>query len=217
MTPKSPSSDDWKEYSGHASLGPAKRALDLVLGGLGMAILWPVFGLIALLVRLTSPGPVLYRRNVYGRGGRIFVMLKFRSMVENAHEILLRDPKLRQEYEENLKIEHDTRITPLGQFLRRTSLDELPQLFNVLGGDMSLVGPRVLGDIELERYGSLRNKILSVKPGLTGLWQVSGRQDTSFERRVMLDEAYIDSWSLRSDALILLRTVLAVVRMKGAR
>jgi lipopolysaccharide/colanic/teichoic acid biosynthesis glycosyltransferase len=137
-------------------------------------------------------------------------------MVDNAHEMLLRDANLLQNYTETLKIEDDVRITRLGRFLRRSSLDELPQLVNVLAGDMSLVGPRVLGDIELKRYGHLRHKILSVQPGLTGLWQVSGRQDTSFEERMALDEQYIDAWSLRQDLVILARTVSAVIGMKGA-
>jgi len=165
MTAQGPSSDHRKECVRHASLSRAKRAVDLAVAGLGLAIASPLCAFIAILIRLTSPGPVFYRRNVYGRGGRIFVMLKFRSMVENAHEILLMNPTLRQEYEKNLKIERDTRITPLGRFLRRSSLDELPQLLNILAGDMSLVGPRVLGDLELQRYGVMREKLLSVKPG----------------------------------------------------
>ena len=201
----------------HPSLGLAKRVLDVVLAGAGLVVLAPLFGLVAVLIKLTSPGHVFYRRNVYGQGGRVFVMLKFRSMVRNAHEMLLNDPKLRQEYENNLKIDHDSRITSLGRLLRRASIDELPQLLNVLRGDMSLVGPRVLGDIELQRYGRLRDKVLSVKPGITGLWQVSGRQDTSFERRAALDAQYIDSWSFGSDVLILLKTVGAVFGMRGAR
>jgi lipopolysaccharide/colanic/teichoic acid biosynthesis glycosyltransferase len=200
----------------HPSLGFPKRFLDVVLAGSGLILLSPVFLLVALAVKFTTPGPILFRRAVYGREGRQFVMLKFRSMVDNAHEMLLRDANLLQNYTETLKIEDDVRITRLGRFLRRSSLDELPQLVNVLAGDMSLVGPRVLGDIELKRYGHLRHKILSVQPGLTGLWQVSGRQDTSFEERMALDEQYIDAWSLRQDLVILARTVFAVIGMKGA-
>ena len=187
-----------------------------MLSTAGLIVLAPVFALVAVAVKLTSPGPVFYRRTVFGRGGRPFVMLKFRSMVINAHDMLLNDPELRKVYEETLKLENDPRITPLGQFLRRSSLDELPQLVNVLAGQMSLVGPRVLGDIELKRYGDLRNKILSVQPGLTGLWQVSGRQDTSFEERMAFDERYIDGWSFYADLAILMRTVFAVIGMKGA-
>lgn len=201
----------------HPSLGPMKRVVDVLLSSACLVLLSPLLCLIALAVKATSTGSVFFRRPVYGQGGRLFVMLKFRSMVENAHDILMRDPDLLEEYERSLKIAGDHRVTRLGQILRRLSLDELPQLFNVLTGDMSLVGPRVLGDIEMKRYGSLRDKILTVKPGLTGLWQVSGRQNTSFEHRTALDVQYIAMWSLRLDWLILVKTVLAVVGMQGAR
>jgi lipopolysaccharide/colanic/teichoic acid biosynthesis glycosyltransferase len=126
------------------------------------------------------------------------------------------DPKLRAEYATNLKIKNDPRITAVGRFLRRTSLDELPQLLNVLAGDMSLVGPRMLGDIELAKYGEHQAKVLSVKPGITGLWQISGRHRTSFEKRVRLDLEYIDHWSFWLDVKILLKTPSAVIGMAGA-
>ena len=131
-------------------------------------------------------------------------------------ELMTTDPALREEYARNLQIKNDPRITPVGRVLRKTSLDELPQLFNVLTGDMSLVGPRMLGDIELAKYGGHQAKVLSVKPGITGLWQISGRHRTSFENRIRLDMEYIDRWSLGLDFKVLLKTPLAVISMAGA-
>jgi len=179
-------------------------------------VLSPLMLLIAVLVKVSSSGPVFYRRTIPGLHGRPYGMLKFRSMVQNAHELMQNDQKLRAEYAANLKIANDPRITPIGRFLRKTSLDELPQFFNVIAGDMSLVGPRMLGDIELAKYGEYREKVLSVKPGITGLWQISGRHRTSFENRIALDMQYIDQWSLGLDLLILLKTPLAVISMAGA-
>lgn len=181
-----------------------------------LLLLSPLLLLIAVLVNLTSPGPVLFRRSVQGLDGRPFDVLKFRSMVVNAHEMMAADPVLRAEYATNLKIKDDPRITRIGRVLRRTSLDELPQLLNVGAGDMSLVGPRMLGDIELAAYGPLQAKVLSVKPGITGLWQISGRHRTSFDDRVRLDMHYIDHWSLGVDWQILVKTPLAVLSMAGA-
>ena len=200
----------------HNSLGPPKRLMDLAVAVALTVALSPLMALIALLVRLTSPGPVFYRRAVQGLNGRPFDVLKFRSMVQNAHVLMTTDPVLSEEYARNLKIKNDPRITAVGRFLRKTSLDELPQLFNVLRGEMSLVGPRMLGDIELAKYGVYQAKVLSVKPGITGLWQISGRHRTSFENRIRLDMEYIDHWSLGLDMKVLLKTPLAVVSMAGA-
>src|SRR5206468_10254782 len=133
---------------------------------------------------LDSDGPVFYRRRVIGAGGTTFVALKFRSMVEHAHELLCATPALLAEHQQSLKIAHDTRITRVGRILRVTSFDELPQLINVLRGDMSLVGPRMLGDIELARYGEYQEQALSIRPGITGLWPLSGRHETTFEERM---------------------------------
>ena len=154
--------------------------MDVTISTLMLAVLWPLMLLIALLVRLTSPGPVLYRRRIRGLNGRPFDVLKFRSMIDNAHDMMVADPVLREEYARNLKIKNDPRVTLFGRFLRKSSLDELPQFLNVLAGDMSLVGPRMLGDIELAKYGVHQAKVLSVKLGITGLWQTSGRHRTSF-------------------------------------
>jgi lipopolysaccharide/colanic/teichoic acid biosynthesis glycosyltransferase len=190
--------------------------MDLAVSTILIVVLSPLLLLIALLVRLTSSGPIFYRRVVKGLNGNSFEVLKFRSMVNNAHELMARDPVLREEYAKNLKIKNDPRITKIGGFLRKTSLDELPQFFNVLAGQMSVVGPRMVGDIEFTKYGEHGSKLLSVKPGITGLWQISGRHRTSFENRVRLDMEYIDGWSLGLDMRILFQTPLAVVSMIGA-
>jgi lipopolysaccharide/colanic/teichoic acid biosynthesis glycosyltransferase len=171
---------------------------------------------VAALVKLSSPGRVLHRRRVVGQYGRPFDAFKFRTMVADADAILAANAALRSAFEVNHKLQDDPRITRVGRFLRRYSLDELPQLFNVLWGDMWLIGPRMITAPELEKYGAHAPKLLSVKPGLTGLWQVSGRQNTSYERRVELDLQYIDNWSPLVDFGILVRTIRTVVRAEGA-
>jgi lipopolysaccharide/colanic/teichoic acid biosynthesis glycosyltransferase len=194
----------------------AKRVVDVGAAAVGLVFLWPLLALIAALVKLDSAGPALYRTEVMGLCGRRFVLLKFRSMVVDAHQILRSHPGLWQEYQTNLKVRNDPRITRLGAFLRRYSLDELPQFFNILTGDLSLVGPRVVTELELARYGDSATQLLSVKPGLTGLWQVSGRHTLPFERRMELDLYYVAHWSLWTDLRIILRTVPAVISAKGA-
>ena len=193
-----------------------KRAMDVVGSLLLLIVLSPVFLAIAIAIRLDSPGSVLFKRKVIGKGGRPFMAYKFRSMVANAHELLEQNPELLKQYQKNLKIANDLRITRIGRLLRKTSLDELPQLVNVLRGDMSLVGPRILGDIELARYGEYRNKVISVTPGMAGLWAASGRHTLPFERRVELDMEYIDHWSVWLDIKIIIKTAVVVVRMIGA-
>ena len=193
-----------------------KRLID-VAGSLTLLIVAaPFFPLIALAIRLESPGPIFFRPKVIGYRGREFLAYKFRSMQANAFERLLKDPDLLREYKENLKIADDPRITRVGRFLRRTSLDELPQLINVLRGDMSLVGPRFLSEIELAKFGEHRDKILSVKPGMAGLWVASGRQTLSFERRLALELQYVSDWSLWLDVKCFWKTILIAVRMVGA-
>jgi lipopolysaccharide/colanic/teichoic acid biosynthesis glycosyltransferase len=181
-----------------------------------LVLLSPLLLVIAIAIRLDTPGPILYRRRVIGQEGKPFMALKFRSMVANAHELLTQDPTLLQQYQQNLKVADDPRVTQVGRILRKTTLDELPQLINVLKGEMSLVGPRVLGDIELARFGEYGDKVLSVKPGMAGLWVASGRHTLPFERRVELEMEYIDRWSLWLDIKILLKSALAVIRMVGA-
>ena len=193
-----------------------KDVLDRPAAALGILVLMPLFAVLAALVKLSGPGPVLHRRRVLGQGGREFDAFKFRTMVVDADAILAADATLQSAFAVNHKLHDDPRITTVGRFLRRYSLDELPQLFNVLVGDMWLIGPRMITAPELEKYGDRGPKLLSMKPGLSGLWQVSGRQNTSYERRVELDMHYIDHWSPGVDLGILFRTIKTVVRAEGA-
>jgi len=176
--------------------------------------------LIALAVKLSSPGPVLYGHRRLGRNGRHFQAYKFRSMVKDADEkleaVLEADPRLREEWEACHKLKDDPRVTKIGKLLRRTSFDEFPQLLNILRGDMSLVGPRPVTDQEIEKYGENARRILTVTPGLTGLWQVSGRSDTDYKERVSYDMYYIQSWSVWLDLWIIYRTPNAILNGKGA-
>ena len=198
-----------------------KRLMDVVLAGLGIAILSPLLLVLAVLVKLTSRGPVLFGHRRLGEGGRPIRVYKFRSMVEGAEarlqDVLAADPSLSAEYEATYKLREDPRVTPLGRWLRRTSLDELPQLFNVLHGDLSLVGPRPIVGDEIAKYGQASAAILRVRPGVTGLWQVSGRSDVDYGERVRLDMDYITHWTLWLDVRILAATIPAVLRRKGAR
>jgi lipopolysaccharide/colanic/teichoic acid biosynthesis glycosyltransferase len=193
-----------------------KDLIERPLALLGVVLLLPLFGLLALLVRASGPGPILHRRRVVGQYGREFDAFKFRTMVTDADARLAADQELQRRFQVNHKLEQDPRITGIGRILRRYSLDELPQLFNVVAGDMWLIGPRMITAPELERYGTHAPKLLSVKPGLTGLWQVSGRQKTTYDRRVELDMQYIDNWSVKADLAILARTVSVVLRAEGA-
>jgi len=193
-----------------------KTALDYFCGACGLVALSPLLVAIGLLVRLTSPGPVLHRRRVLGTGGKPFDALKFRTMVANADEVLKADPRLREAFEKGYKLRSDPRVTPVGRFLRRTSLDELPQLINVLRGEMSLVGPRMIAPEEAPRYGKWELNLLTVKPGITGPWQVHGRSDISYDERIRLSMHYIRNYSIWLDLEILLRTVSVVLLGKGA-
>jgi lipopolysaccharide/colanic/teichoic acid biosynthesis glycosyltransferase len=206
----------WRE----AARPMLKRGLDILGAGLALALLLPVFLVIAVAVRADG-GPAFYAHQRIGRGGRVFGCLKFRSMVtdsaERLAEALARDPALRLEWEATRKLRHDPRVTWMGRILRATSLDELPQLINVLRGEMSLVGPRPVLASELAAYyGSATRHYLAVRPGITGLWQVSGRSETSYAQRVALDVAYVTRPSLLADIRILLRTPAAVLLRRGA-
>ncbi len=197
-----------------------KRGMDLLLAIGGGLVILPFCLLIAACIRLESDGPVFFRHQRMGRGGKVIRILKFRTMVRNAQEVLARhleaDPALRREWEADRKLRHDPRITRVGAFLRRTSLDELPQLWNVIRGEMSLVGPRPIVEDEIARYGSAFAAYSRVRPGMTGLWQVSGRNDLSYASRVRIDRYYINNWSTWLDLLILARTLPVVLRRKGA-
>ncbi len=198
----------------------AKRVADWALALLIGIMVLPLAALIASAIRLTSPGPIFYGQKRIGRDRTPFLAWKFRTMHTNADEVLERhlasDPALRAEWEKDHKLKNDPRVTSVGRFLRKTSLDELPQLWNILVGEMSLVGPRPIVEAEAAKYGPQFERYLSVPPGLTGLWQVSGRNWTTYEERIRLDAHYVENWSLTFDAYILARTVKAVVTGHGA-
>lgn len=197
--------------------GHAKRAFDILGASLGLLLLCPVFLLIALLVKLDSPGPVFFKQKRVGLNGREFLMVKFRSMVIDA-EAKLDGLKALNEVEGGVtfKIAKDPRVTRLGRILRKTSLDEFPQLFNVLRGEMSLVGPRPPLPKEVALYTAEQKRRLTVVPGCTGLWQVNGRSKTTFQKMIELDLDYIENWSLRRDLVIMLKTIRVVLRMEGS-
>lgn len=198
----------------------AKRAIDLLGSGIGLILLSPVFAVIALLVKLEDPkGPVFFRQHRIGKGASMFNIYKFRSMNTNSEQLLREDKALYAKYvASNYKLEphEDPRITRIGRFLRKTSLDELPQLFNVLKGEMSLVGPRPVVAQELKEYRDKKREFLSVKPGITGYWQVSGRSEVGYPERVDLELYYVYNKSLALDIKILLATVRSVLLKKGA-
>jgi Undecaprenyl-phosphate galactose phosphotransferase WbaP len=196
-----------------------KRFLD-VLGALALGLIFsPLMALIFLLMRREG-GPVIYRHRRVGRNGKVFECLKFRTMVPNAEQVLRdvleRQPELKAEWLRDHKLRNDPRVTALGRFLRRTSLDELPQLWNVVRGEMSLVGPRPVVREELMRYGRNLRVYLSAKPGITGLWQVMGRNDTDYRRRVAMDVCYVRNQNLLLDLYILLKTTRVVLGGGGA-
>jgi exopolysaccharide biosynthesis polyprenyl glycosylphosphotransferase len=207
-----------------------KRLIDIVSCFAGVVVLAPVLALIALAIKIDSRGPIFYRHERVGRGGRPFQLLKFRSMqlehcrgdayggegAEEAFRALIDDPERRQEFEQTFKLKADPRVTRVGRILRSTSLDELPQLLNVLRGDMSLVGPRPITAGEVERYGRKASSLLAVKPGITGYWQINGRASLDYDDRVRLDTAYVTSWSLQLDWQILTKTLRALLSRSGA-
>ena len=209
----------WKSSNLDLGSNTLKRAMDLIGSLLLIIMLSPILVIIAFLIHRDG-GSSFYSQERVGYGGRIFKCLKFRSMVVNSkqrlEEVLASCPEARSEWEKDFKLKNDPRITPIGSFLRKTSLDELPQLFNVLRGDMSLVGPRPIVEDELRRYGSLTGKYLSTRPGMTGLWQVSGRNDTTYRERVSLDCYYVDNWKIHTDIFLLIKTLTVVFHGRGA-
>jgi Undecaprenyl-phosphate galactose phosphotransferase WbaP len=197
-----------------------KRVIDVALCLIGGLILSPFLLLACLLIKLDSRGPAFYGHGRLGLNGEPFVAWKFRTMVRDSdaalEKILASDPEKRLEWEANHKLRDDPRITRMGRFLRRTSLDELPQIWNVIKGEMSLIGPRPIVEAEVPKYGIHYKLFSSVKPGMSGLWQVSGRSDIDYAERVALDVYYIQSWSLWLDIHILFRTVAVVLWGRGA-
>ena len=194
----------------------SKRCIDISLSIFGIIVLMPVFLLIALCIKLDDGGSVLYFREIIGEKGRRFHALKFRTMIPDADLYLAKRPELLRQFQKNMKLMHDPRVTRMGKFLRKTSMDELPQLFNVLIGQMSLVGPRIIHPSEVPRFGQYAQKRLSVKPGITGLWQISGRQHICYDERVQLDMHYIDTRSFILDLVILIKTLKVIVVQTGA-
>jgi len=198
-----------------------KRAFDICFSLLALIVGFPLFLAVGIAVRLSSKGNIIYSHERIGRGGKPFRCYKFRTMYPDADqrlkEILLKDSALREEWEKSHKLKHDPRITKVGAFLRKTSLDELPQFWNVLRGDLSVVGPRPVVRAEVQRYlGARAPLILSVRPGLTGLWQVSGRSNTSYEIRLTMDEEYVRAQSLLLDLKLIAKTIPAMLFTRGA-
>lgn len=198
----------------------AKRVIDILVVMMFSPIWIPVMLILAVLTKLTSKGPIFYGHKRIGKNGKEIKCWKFRSMCVNSQEILeeilATDPVRRQEWEKDRKFIDDPRVTKFGKILRKTSLDELPQLFNILSGSMSLVGPRPVTEPELVKYGQYKDYVLSVSPGLSGMWQISGRSDTGYDERISFDTYYIQNWSIWLDIWILIKTVWVVLKGKGA-
>jgi exopolysaccharide biosynthesis polyprenyl glycosylphosphotransferase len=194
-----------------------KRSIDMVVSAVLLLVLSPLFLVVAILIRVTSPGPVFFTKRMLGQNRRPFTIVKFRTMIPGADKMMDQLASRNEETGAGFKIRNDPRVTRIGRFLRRTSIDELPQLWNVLRGEMSLVGPRPLCQWEYDRIADVWVKRrFSVKPGLTGLWQVSGRSKIPFDGRIRLDLEYIDNWNLLLDCRLLLRTIPAVLTGRGA-
>lgn len=197
-----------------------KRMFDIFASFLAIIFFSPIFLLIAILIKFDSKGNVIYKHKRIGKDGKYIYLYKFRSMYVDADKRLkklLKKPKIRKEWEKNFKLENDPRITKVGKILRKTSLDELPQLFNILKGDMSIVGPRPVIDGEIEKYESKKDKFLSVTPGLTGWWACNGRSDIEYEERIKLELYYVDHCSILLDIKCILKTVVAVFKKSGAK
>ncbi len=197
------------------------RSLDVLIAAAALVFFLPVFALIAIAIKIMDPGPVFFRQQRVGLGGKTFGCWKFRSMVVGAEArlatILAADPVAAREWAETQKLTDDPRVTRLGNFLRRSSLDELPQIFNVLMGEMSIVGPRPIVENEAARYGQHFALYCLVRPGITGLWQISGRSDVQYFERVLLDVRYVSSRSTLRDLRIILLTVPSVLAARGSR
>jgi exopolysaccharide production protein ExoY len=200
--------------------GAFKRGFDIVSALAGLLLLSPLFLMLAMLVKFSDGGRVFYGHPRVGRNGNHFRCLKFRTMVQNGDDVLAqhfaRNPQDREEWNATRKLQNDPRVTRVGMVLRKLSLDELPQILNILRGDMSLVGPRPVVEDELELYGPAADYYLMSRPGLTGLWQVSGRNDVSYGTRVAFDRHYVENWSFVFDLKILIRTVPAVFSSRGS-
>ena len=195
-----------------------KRFADIICSAIAIILLSPFFIIISIAIKATSKGPVIFVHNRVGKNGKKIGIYKFRSMVMNAEELIEKfTPEQKEEFKKNFKLENDPRITKIGKFLRKTSLDELPQLFNILKGDLSIVGPRPIVEVETEIYGEYKNMLLSVKPGLTGFWAANGRSDISYKRRRAMEIYYVKNRSLLFDIKIIFKTVISVFKGEGAK
>ena len=195
-----------------------KRVIDVILASVALILLSPLFAIIAIAIKIDSKGPVFFAHKRIGKNGKIIKLYKFRSMVINAEELIKSfTPEQMREYKENYKLTNDPRITKVGKFLRKTSLDELPQLINIINGDLSIIGPRPVVADELENYGVNKDKFLSVTPGLTGYWAANGRSNTTYEQRMEMELYYIDNLSLKMDIKVFFKTILSVLKKEGAR
>ncbi len=196
-----------------------KRTFDVIFSLAVLVFFAPVYILIGLLIYLNSPGPILYKQKRVGKNGKLFTCMKFRTMIVGAdkmlEQLLQSCPHCRAEFENNFKLKDDPRITPIGRWLRWTSLDEFPQFWNVLVGDMSVVGPRPLVPEELVKYGDAIDQVLSIKPGITGLWQVSGRNDIPYPKRIQIDVYYVRHHNFWLDIWIILKTIGVIIFPKG--
>ena len=194
-----------------------KRLIDIIGSLIGIILLSPLYIIIAILIKFDSPGKVVFGHTRKGKGGKDIKVYKFRTMYSNASEIFESfTPEQKEEYYTNFKLDNDPRVTKLGGFLRKTSLDELPQLFNILKGDMTIIGPRPIVEKEISKYGDKAEKLFSVVPGLAGYWQANGRSDTTYEERVEMDMYYIDHMCFTLDAKILFQTIFSVLKGEGA-
>lgn len=194
-----------------------KRSFDIVLSLIGLIALSPIFLILIILVKLDSKGPAFFSHNRLGKNGEIIKIYKFRTMVSNSKEVFDNFTlEQKEEFRINFKLDDDPRITKIGRILRKTSLDELPQLINIINGNMSIVGPRPIISEEIPKYGIYANKLFSAKPGLTGFWQANGRSETTYDERVEMDMYYIDNMSMWLDIKIIFKTVAAVLEGKGA-
>ena len=194
-----------------------KRLIDIIGSLIGIILLSPIYIIIAILIKFDSPGKIVFGHTRKGKGGKDIKVYKFRTMYSNANEIFESfTSEQKEEYYKNFKLDNDPRVTKLGGFLRKTSLDELPQLFNILKGDMTIIGPRPIVEKEISKYGNKAEKLFSVVPGLAGYWQANGRSDTTYEERVEMDMYYIDNMSFYLDVKILFQTIFSVLKGEGA-
>ena len=194
-----------------------KRILDVIISSIGLVLLLPFFLILAIIIKIDSKGPIIYAHKRIGKNGKEIKIYKFRTMYENANE-MIKDftEEQMKEWKTNFKLKNDPRVTKVGNILRKTSLDELPQIINIIKGELSIIGPRPVVEEELEKYGANKNKFLSVTPGLTGFWQANGRSDTTYEQRMQMELYYVDNYNFKLDCQIFFKTFSAVLKKEGA-